>query len=279
MDLKERLEGKLTEEELEHLVTSYDIVGDVAIVKVPEDLEEEKEVIADAVAEQHPNVRTVLRKTGEREGEYRIADYEFLIGESAETVHKEHGCRFRLDPTEVYFSERLGHERERVVGKAEEDETVIDMFAGVGPFSIEIARNAGVEEVYAFESNPEAFEYLRENVELNKVEETVETFEGDVRDNLPELKVQADRIVMNLPGSSEEFVELALDKVREGGTVHYYSFEPKDELWEDAEEKVLELFEEHAQKVEIQDSVVCGHYNPAVERVCFDVAVKKTGRR
>lgn len=271
MDLKERLEGKLTEEELEHLVTSYDIVGDVAIIKVPEELEHRKGTIAEALTEQHPNVRTVLRKVGEREGEYRTADYEFLIGESAETVHKEHGCRFRLDPTEVYFSERLGHERGRVVGKAGEGEVVIDMFAGVGPSSIELARNAEAERVYAFESNPEAFGYLKENAELNNVEEVLKTFEGDVRDNLPGLDVKADRIVMNLPGSSEDFVGLAIKHVREGGIVHFYSFEPKDELWEEAEDRVRELFEEEGADVEIEESVICGHYNPAVERVCFDV--------
>lgn len=274
MDLKERLESKLTDEEMDHLVTSYDIVGDVAIIKVPEELEEKKGIIAEALTEQHPNVRTVLRKTGEREGEYRKAGYEFILGESAETLHKEHGCRFRLDPTKVYFSERLGHERGRVVEKAEEGEKVIDMFAGIGPFSIELVRNAEAEEVYAFESNPEAVEYLRENVELNNVEEAIETFEGDVRDNLPELEVMADRVIMNLPKSSEEFVGLALQHVKDGGIIHFYSFEPKDELWEEAEDKVIEIFEEEGAEVEIEESVVCGHYNPAVERVCFDVRVE-----
>ncbi len=277
MDLKDRLEGSLTEDELEHLVTSYDIVGDIAIIKVPEELEAKKDVIGEAVLEQHTNVNTVLRKTGERSGEYRVAEYELLRGDATDTIHKEHGCRFALDPTAVYFSERLGHERERVVEQAAEGETVVDMFAGVGPFTVQLARNAGVEMVYAFEVNPAAVDYLEQNVELNNVEDRVEVFGGDVRDNLPELGVQADRVVMNLPESSDEFVDLALDHVNEGGVIHFYRFVPKDELWDEAEMHVEQLFAEHGATVEIEESVVCGHYNPAVERVCFDVRVENTG--
>ncbi|MFB6166714.1 MAG: class I SAM-dependent methyltransferase family protein [Candidatus Nanohaloarchaea archaeon] len=274
MGLKDILEEKLTEGEMEHLVTSFDIVGDIAIVKVPEELEHRKDVIAEAVMEQHKNVETVLRKTGERKGEYRVADYEILEGDSTETVHREHGCRFMLDPTEVYFSERLGHERERVVGKAGEGETVVDMFAGVGPFTVMLARKRDAE-VYAFESNPDAVSYMERNVEMNHVEERVHVFEGDVREKLPEVEVKADRVMMNLPGGSQDFVGLALEKVKEGGTVHYYSFESKDELWDEAEDRVEELFEEEGASVEIEESVVCGHYNPAVERVCFDVVVEE----
>lgn len=274
MDLRERLSDRLSEEELDSLITSYDIIGDIAIIKVPEALESRKELIAEAVTEQHNNVETVLRKTGERSGEYRVADYELLLGASTETVHREHGCRFMLDPTNVYFSERLGHERERVVSKVGENETVVDMFAGIGPFSIEIARNAGASPVYAFEKNPKAVTYLEKNVELNKVENSVDVHGGDVRENLPEMDVAADRAIMNLPGSSQAFLGLALDHVKDGGIVHYYSFEPKDELWEGAEERVLDLFITEDAEPEIVDSEICGHYNPAVERVCFDVQVQ-----
>ncbi|MFB6265523.1 MAG: class I SAM-dependent methyltransferase family protein, partial [Candidatus Nanohaloarchaea archaeon] len=114
--------------------------------------------------------------------------------------------------------------------------------------------------------------------EMNRVEDRVEVFEGDVRDNLPDLDIEADRIIMNLPESSEEFVELALGHVREGGTIHYYSFEPKEDLWDAAERQVEEMFAGYGAEVEIEDSVVCGHYNPAVERVCFDVRVNRPPR-
>ncbi len=125
--------------------------------------------------------------------------------------------------------------------------------------------------MYAFESNPEAVEFLEQNAEINNVEEQVHVFGGDVAERLPPVDVEADRAIMNLPGSSEEYVELAVSKVKPGGTVHYYSFVEKDLLWEDAEEEVVEIFEKAGAEAEIQESVVCGHYNPAVERVCFDV--------
>lgn len=275
MNLRDRLNDKLTGEELEHLHTSFDIVGDVAIIKIPDELEDKKTAIADAVLEQHKNVNTVIRKIGERSGEFRNADYELLTGGPTETIHKEHGARFKLDPANVYFSERLGHERQRVVEQIEPGEIVIDMFAGVGPFAILAARNADAGKVYAFEKNPDGAAYLKENVRLNKVEEVVEAFAGDVREELPQhVDEKADRIIMNLPESAEKFVDTAVEYIREGGVIHYYAFVPKDDLWEDAETDVIRLFQEHGAAVDVADHEVCGHYNPAVERVCFDVHVE-----
>ncbi len=276
MNLHDRLMGDLSDEELQHLRTSFDIVGDIAIIKVPEELEHRKDVIADAVLEQHRNVNTVLRKTGERTGEFRTATYELLNGDSTETIHKEHGCRLKLDPTTVYFSERLGHERERVMTQVDPGETVIDMFAGIGPFSVLIARNADPEHVYAFEKNPEAAHYLKENVQLNSVADTVDAYEGDVRDELPEhVNGEADRVLMNLPGSADRFIDLAIKHTRRDGIIHYYTFVAKDDLDEGAATEIQELFREHGATVDVTDTEICGHYNPAVERVCFDVRVKR----
>ncbi len=274
MDLRDRLRNELTEDELAALHTSFDIVGDIAIIKVPEELEHKKDVIADAVLEQHKNVNTVIRKIGERSGEFRTADYEVLNGASTETMHKEHGARFKLDPTTVYFSERLGHERQRVVEQIDPGETVIDMFAGVGPFAILAARNADADHVYAFEKNPDAAAYLQENVQLNTVADVVDGYEGDVRDQLPDhVDAEADRIIMNLPESADAFVDLAVEYIREGGIIHYYTFVAKDDLWEEATADVTALFEDHGADIEVIDREICGHYNPAVERVCFDIRV------
>lgn len=275
VDLRDRLEGELTVDELEHLIASFDIVGDIAIIKVPEELEHRKHVIAEAVTEQHSHVRTVLRKTGEREGEYRIADYEVLLGDSTETLYREHGCRFRLDPTTVYFSERLGHERQRVLEKASRGETVLDMFAGVGPFTILLARKKDAQ-VHAFEKNPAAVDYLEENVLLNKVEERVDVYGGDVRETLPGMDVMADRIIMNHPSASGEFAGLAAEHIRGGGTIHFYTFAPKDDLWDAVEARTQTLFEDAGRPVDVAEHAVCGHYNPAVERICLDLRPHNT---
>ncbi len=278
MDLKDRLQDELTDEELDLLVTSFDIVGDVAIIKVPDELAGKQDVIAEAVMEQHPHVRTVLKKAGDREGEFRTASYENLTGGPTETMHREHGCRFRLDPTAVYFSERLGHERQRVMEQVSADETVIDMFAGIGPFAVLIARNRGAT-VHAFEKNPAAADYLAANVSLNNVDDLVDVYAGDVRAELAGLDVAGDRVIMNLPGSSEDFLDVALDHVKPGGTIHLYRFVAKDDL-ESGEGRadVERLFAEHGADIDIAAVEVCGHYNPAVERVCFDVTVHDPGR-
>ncbi|MFB6076640.1 MAG: class I SAM-dependent methyltransferase family protein [Candidatus Nanohaloarchaea archaeon] len=273
MGLKDVLVDDLPDEELARVITSFDIVGDVAIIKVPDSLEHRKGVIADAVMEQHSNVNTVVRKVGERSGEFRVADYETLRGDTTETVHREHGCRYRLDPTTLYFSERLGHERERVATQVGAGETVFDMFAGVGPFSIMIARTRDPDAVHAVEKNPAAVDYLEQNIDLNNVDDVVTAHPGDVREVAPD--VTADRVIMNLPGSSEGFVDLAVERVRDGGTVHYYDFVAEDDLDSGAaEDAAVDLFADADADVSIDTVEVCGHYNPAVERVCFDVAVR-----
>ncbi|MFB6216740.1 MAG: class I SAM-dependent methyltransferase family protein, partial [Candidatus Aenigmatarchaeota archaeon] len=156
----------------------------------------------------HQNVKTILLKKGGLKGEYRVGDYEILYGEETETVHKEFGCRFRVDPTKVYFSERFSTERKRVVDQIKDGEKVLVMFAGVGPFAIMAAKLANPGKVVAVEKNPDGAEYLKENAELNKVEDVVEGIEGDVAEVVPELGT-FDRIIMPLPESAQEFLPLA----------------------------------------------------------------------
>lgn len=279
MRLKDRLRDEFSEEELQHVRNSFDIVGNIAIIKVPKEIEHRKQRIADAVMEQHNRVKTVLRKVEQRSGTYRTAEYEVLKGGSTETVHTEHGCRFKLDPTQVYFSERLGRERQRVVEQADAGETVIDMFAGIGPFTIMLARNAGVDAVHAFEANPDAVAYLRENVRLNGVSDTVQVYAGDVAEELPGHDITADRIIMNLPKESDQFIDTALAHATPGATVHYYTFVDKDDMWDAAEETAHDVFSAAGAETRIADRAVCGHYSPAVERVCFDVVVETPPNR
>lgn len=276
MDLKEALEDELTEEEMDYLVKSFEVIGDVAVIEVPEELEHRKKLIGEKLMELNNHVNTVLREVSGRKGEFRTRDYELIAGEEGtETMHKEHGCRFKLDPRKVYFSEREGKERERIADKVEDGETIMVMFAGVGPFPIVMARKKDVERVYAVELNPKAYRYLEENVSLNKVEDTVEPIEGDVRDVCPDYFGECDRVLMPLPKDSESFLELAVNCLKDrGGTIHYYSWGEEGKLYEEAEEQITEAAERSDMGVEFADRRKVLPYAPRKWKICLDAILK-----
>ncbi|MFP4115705.1 MAG: class I SAM-dependent methyltransferase [Candidatus Aenigmatarchaeota archaeon] len=275
MDLKEALKDELSEEELEHLVKSFEVIGDVAIIEVPEELEHRKELIGEKLMELNKHIRTVLREVSGRKGTFRTRDYELIAGEEdTETLHKEHGARFRLDPREVYFSEREGKERQRIVEQVGEGETVMAMFAGVGPYPIVIANQVDVEKIYAVELNPCAYKYLEENVSLNKLDDVVEPMEGDVRKLCPDYFGECDRVLMPLPKGSEDFLELAMKCLKDRGTVHYYSWSEEEDLYEEAEKELKEAAEELGKEVNIKDKRKVLPYAPGKWKICLDCIVE-----
>ncbi len=276
MDLKEALKSELTEEEMQHLVKSFEVVGDIAIIEVPEELEHRKELIGEKLMEVNNHIKTVLREVSGRKGQFRTREYESIAGEGeTETVHKEHGCRFKLDPTVVYFSEREAKERQRITEQVQEGETIMAMFAGVGPFPVVIARNKNVERIYAVELNPEAYRYLEKNVFLNKVDDSVESVEGDVRDVCPEYFGRCDRVLMPLPKGSKKFLDTAIRCLKdEGGILHYYTWGEEGTMYDRAREDVIEVADSMDREIEVKDMRKVLPYAPRKWKICLDCLVK-----
>ncbi len=201
-------------------VGSFDIVGGVAIIKSATDRDLNK-IIREL--EKRKNVKKIAIDRGIR-GEERVRYLELVKGRSLETVHREYGIRLKVDLGKVYFSPRLATERWRVVQRVKDGEVILDMFAGCGPFSILIAKYRKVT-IYACDINPHAVAYLKENIKLNKVE-GVYPLLGDVRD-MARLVPPVDRIIMNLPHSSFRFLDIALNKIKKDGEIHYYEILPE----------------------------------------------------
>ncbi|MFO7966060.1 MAG: class I SAM-dependent methyltransferase family protein [Archaeoglobaceae archaeon] len=274
VSLKEMLQDTLREDELAQLRRSFEIIGDIVIVDIPDELMHVKDEIVDAILKKHKHVKTILRKVGEVEGEYRVAAYDIIYGHQTETIVKEHGCRFLVDPTKVYYSVKLSGERERVTSLVEKDEIVLVMFAGVGPYAIIAARNHDPYQVIGVEANPKAVEYFKRNIELNKVEDKVEAYEGDVRDIVPLLEDKFDRILMPSPNTAEMFVDVVGEKIKEGGSIHYYTFGGEEEEEQGTlNQRVKDLFEENGMLVEIEKVRRCGHFAPYVHRYVLDLKV------
>ena len=271
MNLKQLLEGRLKEEVLKEIPRAFDQVGDIAIIKLPESLMENEEVkkeIAFCILKSHKHIKSVFLKKGEVSGKFRVAKHEYVLGENkTETVHKEYGCRYKLDINKVYFNFRLGNERYRIAKQVREGEKVLVMFAGIGCFAIAIAKHSKPSLVVAVELNPDAFAYLKENIELNKVGDKVIAVEGDVREKVPEIVEKYgkfDRILMPLPKDASSFLDLAKLASKENAIIHFYTFAKSEE------EAVKNIGEE----VEIIKIVRCGEYAPFVFRFCIDFKFK-----
>jgi tRNA (guanine37-N1)-methyltransferase len=231
--LEEALAKAMSPDGLSRLPKSFDVVGDIAILELDFELASYETIIAEAIMEVHPNVRSVFAKSGEVSGAERIRPLRYVAGENrTHTIHKEYGCLFKVDLSKAFFSPRLSTEHQRVAQMVDNDERVVDMFAGVGPFSILIAKKVGDVRVEAIDANPQAVELLQENVRANKVESKVHAHLGDARKVIQkELTQSAARVIMNHPSASKDFIKEACDALRpSGGVIHYYTF--AGENWE-----------------------------------------------
>jgi tRNA (guanine37-N1)-methyltransferase len=225
--LRRALSGKISPEELKRLSKSFDIVGDIAIVKIPPSLESKGKIIAEAIVTANKSVKTILNQASPVMGDLRLRQLKWVWGERrAETIYKEYGCLFKVDLSKVYFSPRLSYERMRLARLVKRGEVVVNMFAGVGCFSILIAKHSEASRVYSIDINPKAVQLMRENISLNKVDGRVEAILGDAREVVEtRLKGEADRVLMPLPAKAYEYLDAALIALRPfGGFVHYYDF-------------------------------------------------------
>lgn len=224
--LSESLKGKLTEEEIQTLKTSFDIIGDIVILEIPEELYDQKEIIGKA-ALNFTKRKSIFMKKGAIEGIVRTRKLEHLAGnDSSETIHKEHGIRLSLDMDNVYFSPRLATERNRIVNQVKDGEIILDMFAGIGPFPILIAKWTNTE-IYAVDINEKAIEYMEKNIGLNKLKGTIHPINEDINKiaiDFKEKNIEFNRIIMNLPGSAYEYLDLAISLLKKNGILHYYEF-------------------------------------------------------
>ena len=289
--LQEALEGKLPDRYLVLIPKSYDIIGHIVVIEFDKfnhindkEFNDYKKEIAKAILYVNKNIKTVYEKKSQIKGKYRLRELAHLYGEDkSETIHKENDCNFKLDIKKTYFSPRLVFERRRIASsEIKENELIVDMFAGVGTFAIQIAKKKNVE-IYAFDVNPDAYRYLQENTKLNKLEGEIIPYNINVKDLLKPanqigqlLLHKVDRIIMNLPENSIKFIEEACFLMKKsGGVLHFYQFSEKPKPIE----KTLKILEENLSNLnwEIEDvtnSKIVKHYSPRSDLIVVDLKIK-----
>lgn len=221
--LKQAMLGILTEKEAEELYGAFDQIGNIIILRIPDSLLRKRKLIGQVLLDKVKTATSVYYQSSPVEGDYRIRQLELLAGEDkTETEYKEHGCRFKVDVEKTFFSPRLSTERQRIADMIKEEETIINMFGGVGMFSI-IAAKKKKCHVYNIDINPYAAKLCSENILLNKLMGTVESIEGDANQVIErKLHDIGDRVLMLLPERSDQFLDSAIKAIKEKGIVHYY---------------------------------------------------------
>jgi len=246
------LADKLPSHLLGSVPRAIDFVGDIAIVEVPPQLVNHKQIIGEAILKAHKQTSTVLSKSSAVEGVYRTRDFEVIAGaDKTATVYREYGCVYHVDVAKAYFSPRLSSEHNRVASQVKDGETVVDLFAGVGPFAIPIAKKHENVRVYAVDVNPDAVSLLKRNVAVNRAEKQVVPVLGDARQVVREqLFGKADRVIMNLPETALEFVDVACEALKaDGGIIHYYDFAKVSDPLETAKVRLTEAVNRNNRKV------------------------------
>ncbi len=265
-NFSELLEGELSSTEIENLRTSFDTIGDIVILEIPDELLDKKQIIGEA-ALKFTKRKVIYMKKSAVKGTIRIRDLEFLAGEDDSiTIHKEHGARLKLDVREVYFSPRLATERKRVMESVRDGEKILDMFCGIGPFPIVIARNKNVD-ITAVDINEAAIKYLNENIRLNKLKGSIETYCGDVREVAKSFNLKFDRIIMNLPGLAYTFLDVAVDLIEDGGIINYYEF---SDSYEQGIKRLESAASDAGKKVEIINTRKVKSTSPGEWHVAID---------
>ena len=270
-NFSELLEDELSKSEIENLRTSFDTIGDIVILEIPDDLINKKQMIGDAALE-FTKRKSVYMKKSAIKGTTRVRELEFLSGnDDSITIHKEHGARLKLDVREVYFSPRLATERKRVMESVKNGEKILDMFCGIGPFPIVIAKNKNVD-ITAVDINDEAIKYLNENIKLNKLKGNIKTYCGDVRDVANSFNTKFDRIIMNLPGLAYTFLDVSVDLIKNGGIINYYEF---SDSYEQGIERLNKAANNVGKKVEIINTRKVKSTSPGEWHIAIDGKIVK----
>jgi tRNA (guanine37-N1)-methyltransferase len=274
--LKQAMASILTPEETEELYGAFDQIGNIIVLRIPDTLLSKKKLIGQMLLEKVKTAKSIFYQSSPVEGDYRIRQLELLAGEdNTVTEYKEHGCRFKVDVEKTFFSPRLSTERLRIADLVKDGEIVINMFGGVGMFSI-IAAKKKKCHVYNIDINPHAARLCSENIRLNKLKGTVESIEGDATEVIEKRLVgSGDRVLMLLPERSDEFLDVAIKALKQKGVLHYYCH-----IHSDKKNQISEAVTNHfLSVVKVKSEILCAKnvrpVGPRFYQAVVDAAISK----
>jgi len=274
--LKKTLDSLLTAKESDELISAFDQIGNIIIVRIPNLLLPKKKLIGETLLEQVKSARSVFYQSSSVEGEFRTRDLEILAGDDkTETEYKESGCRFVVDVRKAFFSPRLSSERMRIAELVNDGEIIVNMFGGIGMFSI-IAAKKKKCTVYNIDINPDAANFCQKNIAINKLAGNIISIHGDASDVIKnQLENKSNRTLMLLPEKSDEFLDSAILTTKNNNVIHYYSHIHADKKLDAPKLSEQHFLETSPVKSTILGSKIVRPVGPRFYQTVVDVKIKK----
>ena len=278
--LKEKLKGKLTEEQLALLPRGFQTLGKVIILKLNQKLLIQKKLIGEVCLELFPKIKSVYVNLGKIIGTFREPEkIELIAGEDNPIVeHKEHDVIYRFDITKIMFSKGNVNERRFLATLVKKREIIVDMFAGIGYFSLPIAKHSAAERIYSIELNPESYKFLVENIKINRLEDKIIPINGDCKQEVLELSktgVRADRVIMGVFPAPKEYIKEALTLTKDNGSIFHYEGVVEKEKYTTLFEDFNEVAESNHYKCELNSYRFVKSYGPNLFHTVLDIFVFK----
>ena len=273
--LSRALDGVLDESEMRQMVSAFDQMGDIAVIRIPGGLYGRRHDIGEALLSGIKVVRAVFCQVSDVSGDYRTRRLERIAGEGGTaTEYRENGCRFAIDVERVFFTPRLSTERARVAALMRPGDSVLNMFGGAGLYSIQAARRVPCT-VYSMDVNPHATEFCIRNVRINKLAGSVTALTADAADAADIMPCEADHTIMPLPERSAEFAEAAVDATINGGIIHYYSHVHADRKHDAADIASREAARAIPCDTDVRHAKMVRAVGPRYYQTVVDVAISK----
>ena len=249
------------------------MLGDVVVLRLSEPAREYGAAIGTAFAE-ILDARTVVEDLSGIHGVLRTPEVRILWGRGMEVVHTEGGVRYQFDVAKIMFSSGNLPERTSIPSKIADGAVVVDLFAGIGYFTLPIAVHARPGRVYACELNPVAFHYLAENVRLNRAANVVPLF-GDCRTTAP--RGVADVVLMG-HFTASEYLDVAFDALRGAGLLIYHELCPREQFPEVPIAHVTQGARRPWYDIESIQSRILKSYAPGIVHAVLEAHVRRRPR-
>ncbi len=278
--LRSKMEGILNQQELALLPSGFQVIGDIMIMKLKLPLLKKKEQIGLACLELFPHFKSIFINHGKILGKYREPEkIEFLMGDNNPIVeHIEHGIIYKFDITKIMFSKGNINERKYLSTLVGVKEIIVDMFAGIGYFSLPIAKYSKVEKIYCIELNPVSFKYLCENISINKIKDKIIPINGDCKEEVIKLSnsgVRADRVIMGIFPAPKEYINVALSLVKESGTIYHYEGVIEKENFKELYADFEDIADKNGCQCNLESKRFVKSYGPKLFHVVLDIRVIK----
>ena len=279
-NLKKKLNELLTEEELSLLPRGFQTLGKVIILKLHPKLLGEKKIIADTCLEILPKIKSVYLNLGKVKGKFRQPEkIEYLAGVNNPIVeHTEHGVRYIFDIIKIMFSKGNVNERKYLATLVKEGEIIVDMFAGIGYFSLPIAKHSSVEKIYSIELNPEAYKFLVKNIKINHFEDKIIPIHGDCKNEvvrLSESGLRADRVIMGVFPAPKNYIKEALLLAKDSGTIFHYEGVVEKENYRQLFDEFNEIAERQNYQCKLLSKRFVKSYGPNLYHCVLDIEISK----